>query len=316
MTGLGWAMASRAVRRPIRRTLTQVVRGFLMGAADVVPGVSGGTVALVLGIYERLVANIRGGAGALGALATGQVSTALGRLRHLEWGWLLSLGVGIAVAVVTLAHTIETLLDEQPVRTAALFFGLIAGSVVLAWRLVRLRDLKRVSVAGAAAVAAFFVLGLGSGPVDDPSWWMFLGAGAVAICAMILPGVSGSFLLLMLGMYDSVLGLVTDRDLAVLGVFAIGCVAGLALFSTALHWALAAHHDTVLAAMVGLMLGSLRVLWPWPDGTDSSTLAAPADDVVAPVLIAAAAAGVVVVTTFVAGRSSGEHPAFTGRSSN
>ena len=271
-----------------------------MGAADVVPGVSGGTVALVVGIYERLVANVRGGAGALGALAKGQVSTALDRLRHLEWMWLITLGVGILTAIVVLARTIEHLLEEQPVRTAALFFGLIAGSVVLAWGLVRIRDLSRVLVATATALAAFFVLGFSSGPIDDPTWWMFLGAGAVAVCAMILPGVSGSFLLLMLGMYDSVLALVNDRDLVMLGVVVIGCVVGLALFSTALHWALAAHHDTVLAAMVGLMLGSLRVLWPWPDGTDSTALGAPSGDVGIPVLIAVAAAAAVLVVTLVA----------------
>lgn len=281
-------------------TLAQLGRGFLMGSADVVPGVSGGTVALVLGIYERLVSNVRAGASALGRLVRGQVGAAVRQLTHVEWVWLVALGVGIVVAVGVLAHTIETLLEEQPVRMAALFFGLIVGSVTIAWRLVGSRDLGRLLVAGVTAVAAFFVLGLKSGPVDDPTWWMFLLAGAVAICAMILPGVSGSFLLLMLGMYDSVLGLVTDRDLVLLGVFLAGCVVGLALFSTGLHWALANHHDTVLAAMVGLMVGSLRVLWPWPDGTDSTTLAAPGDDVVVPIVIAVVAAGVVLAVTSIA----------------
>jgi putative membrane protein len=284
----------------VRQAIAQLARGFLMGSADVVPGVSGGTVALVLGIYERLVANVRGGAAALGALARGHLATAVQRLRHIEWAWLIALGIGIIAAVVVLAHTIEALLEEQPVRMAALFFGLITGSVVLAWRLVGTRDVGRVAVAAAAAVAAFFVLGLKSGPVDDPAWWLFLTAGAVAVCAMILPGVSGSFLLLMLGMYDSVLALVTDRDVTMLAIFVLGCVVGLAVFSTALHWALANHHDTVLAAMVGLMLGSLRVLWPWPDGTDSTTLAAPSDDVVIPVIVAVVAAAVVLAVTVLA----------------
>jgi putative membrane protein len=283
-----------------------------MGSADVVPGVSGGTVALVLGIYERLVANVRAGASALGRLIRGQVGAAVRQLTHVEWVWLAALGVGIVVAVGVLAHTIETLLEEQPVRMSALFFGLIVGSVAIAWRLVGTRDLPRLVIAGATAVAAFFVLGLKSGPVDDPTWWMFLLAGAVAVCAMILPGVSGSFLLLMLGMYDSVLGLVTDRDLTLLGIFVVGCVVGLALFSTGLHWALANHHDTVLAAMVGLMVGSLRVLWPWPDGTDSTTLAAPSGDVVVPVVIAVAAAGVVLAVTSTAdGRSRTGAPRVT-----
>jgi putative membrane protein len=275
-----------------------------MGSADVVPGVSGGTVALVLGIYERLVANVRAGASALGRLARGQIGAAVRQLAHVEWVWLAALGVGIVIAIGVLAHTIETLLDEQPVRMAALFFGLIVGSLAIAWRLVGSRDVPRVVVAGLTALAAFFLLGLKSGPVDDPTWWMFLLAGAVAVCAMILPGVSGSFLLLMLGMYDSVLSLVTDRDLPMLGIFVVGCVVGLALFSTGLHWALANHHDTVLAAMVGLMVGSLRVLWPWPDGTDSTALASPSGDVIVPVVIAVVAAGVVLAVTSVAdGRS-------------
>jgi putative membrane protein len=278
----------------VPQTIIQFARGFLMGSADVVPGVSGGTVALVLGIYERLVANIRGGASTLGALARGKTFTAIRRLLHIEWRWLLPLGAGIIAAVLVLAHAIETLLDEQPVRMAALFFGLIVGSLAIAWRLVGTRDVGRMLVALVTAIAAFFVLGLKSGPVDGPTWWMFLGAGAVAVCAMILPGVSGSFLLLMLGMYDSVLGLVTERDVGMLGVFVVGCVIGLAAFSTALHWSLANHHDTMLAAMVGLMLGSLRVLWPWPDGTNATSLAAPSGDIVVPILIAVVAAGAVL----------------------
>ena len=278
----------------VRQIIAQFGRGFLMGSADVVPGVSGGTVALVLGIYERLIANVRGGASALGALVRGNAGRFVARILHIEWSWLIPLLVGILTAILVLAHTIESLLEEQPVRMAALFFGLIVGSVVLAWRLVHTRDAARYVVAAGWAVVAFFVLGLQSGPVDDPTWWMFLGAGSVAICAMILPGVSGSFLLLMLGMYDSVLGLVTDRDLAMLALFAVGCVIGLALFSTALHWALANHHDTVLAAMVGLMIGSLRVLWPWPDGTDSTTISMPEGDVTVPILIAVVAASAVL----------------------
>jgi putative membrane protein len=293
----------------VRPALAQFIRGFVMGSADVVPGVSGGTVALVFGIYERLIANVRGAASALGALARGRFLTTIGRLLHVEWRWLIPLGVGILTAILVLAHTIEVLLEEQPVRMSALFFGLIVGSVVLAWRLVGTRDPARVLVAAATAVAAFFVLGLKSGPVDDPSWWMFLVAGSVAVCAMILPGVSGSFLLLMLGMYDAVLGLVTDREVALLGVFVVGCVLGLALFSTGLHWALANHHDTVLAAMVGLMVGSLRVLWPWPDGTESTTLAAPSDDVVVPVLIAVIAAGAVMAFAVFAARRETAQPA-------
>ncbi|HSL58925.1 MAG TPA: DUF368 domain-containing protein [Acidimicrobiales bacterium] len=270
----------------MRETPLQLVRGFLMGAADVVPGVSGGTIALVLGIYQRLIDNVRKGAGVLSSLARGQLPEAWSRIRDIEWVWLVALLAGIGLAIVSLAHTIEVLLDEQPVRMAALFFGLVAGSVVIATRLLRRPVPVHGLVVAAVAVAAFSLLGLRSGPVDDPSLLGYLGAGAVAICAMILPGVSGSFLLLMLGMYDNVLGAVTDRDLAVLAVFLVGCVLGLAVFSTLLHWLIARHHDLVMAALIGLMIGSLRVLWPWPEGTGGTTMTWPEGDVVVPVLLA------------------------------
>ncbi|QGG93946.1 DUF368 domain-containing protein [Actinomarinicola tropica] len=284
------------------QTLLQFLRGFLMGSADIVPGVSGGTIALVVGIYERLIANVRGGASALASGAKGRASETIRKLSHVEWGWLVPLGVGVLTALLVLAHTIEHLLEEQPVRMSGLFFGLVAGSVVLAWRMVGSPDAARLAVTLATAVVAFFVLGLKSGPVDDPSVALYFVAGAIAICAMILPGISGSFLLLMLGMYDNVLGLVTDRDVLPLAVFAVGCVLGLALFSTGLHWALGHHHDTVMAAMVGLLLGSLRVLWPWPDGTESTTMTGPQGEVLAVVGLMALGAAVVVGLSIIAGR--------------
>lgn len=273
-----------------------------MGAADVVPGVSGGTVALVLGIYPRLIAVISGGSHALGSLARLDIRGFITRLRALDWAFLIPLLVGIGMAVVALAGVIDHLLETQPVRMAALFFGLVGGSVVVATRLVQGWDAGKVAITAVTAVIAFLVLGQRSGPVQDPSLLLYLVAGSIAICAMILPGVSGSFLLLMLGMYDNVLGAVTDRDLVVLAVFMIGCVVGLALFSRVLHWGLVHHEFTLLAALIGLMVGSLRVLWPWPDGTDSTTLAAPSGDVVVPILIAVGALAVVVGVSVVGER--------------
>jgi putative membrane protein len=286
----------------LKRSLSQIVRGFVMGTADVVPGVSGGTVALVLGIYPRLIAVISDGSHALGSLVRLDVRGFIARLKALDWMFLIPLLVGIGVAVVSLAGVIDHLLETQPVRMAALFFGLVGGSVVVAARLVQGWDARRLVIAGAVAVLAFFVLGQRSGPVQDPSLLVYLAAGSIAICAMILPGISGSFLLLMLGMYDNVLGAVTDRDLVVLAVFMVGCVVGLALFSRVLHWGLVHHERTLLAALIGLMLGSLRVLWPWPDGTESTTLAAPAGDVVVPVVIAVAAFALVIVVDIVGER--------------
>jgi putative membrane protein len=142
----------------------------------------------------------------------------------------------------------------------------------------------------------------GAAEIVTKSWWVFFLSGALAICAMILPGISGSFILVMIGMYTEVLGAVNDRDWAALAAIGAGCIVGLALFSTVLNWALENHHDLVMAAMVGLMLGSLRVLWPWPLGTQTTDLARPSGDVAVPVLLAITGCALVVVVELVATR--------------
>jgi len=243
-----------------------LLRGFAMGAADIVPGVSGGTVALILGIYERLLASVRTGARALARLLKGDVAGFVAQLRAIEWALIIPLLVGIGGAIVALSSVIDRLLSDEPEAMAGLFFGLVVASILVAWGLLDRRDSKRVGVLVATAVIAFVLLGWQSGSISNPSLVAYFGAGAIAICAMILPGVSGSFLLLMLGMYGPFVGAVHDRMLGEIAVFGIGAIVGLALFSTLLGWVLERHRDTLLAALIGLMAGSLRVLWPWPNG--------------------------------------------------
>jgi len=283
--------------------LLNLIRGFLLGSADIVPGVSGGTVALVLGIYERLVHAIRTGAGALGSLLRGRLTDARSRLRDVYWRFLLVLLTGILIAVVSLASLIARLLEDHPVPTAAVFFGLVAGSILIAWRLIRTHDVLRYAVMAAVAVAAFLLLGLRGDEITHPAYWMYFVAGSVAIMAMILPGISGSFILLMIGMYGPVLAAVNDRHLGVLALFAFGAVLGLAAFSTLLDRLLQDHHDPVMAALIGLMAGSLRVLWPWPDGTDTAHLAAPSSgDWLGPLLLALIGSAAVLTISAVARR--------------
>ena len=257
-----------------------------MGAADIVPGVSGGTIALVLGIYERLIASVNAGSSALGSIIKGDVSGFKRWLRAVDWAFILPLGGGVLLAIVLLAHIIEDLLQREPVLMASLFVGLVAGSIVIAWRMIREPIRNHVWIALGTGVVVFVALGLRSGTTEEsvrqltePAVWAFFISGAIAICAMILPGISGSFILVMLGMYGAVLGAVTARDFASLIVFGIGAVVGLALFSRVLHKALTNHHDRVIAILVGLMAGSLRVLWPWPLGVDSTDLGVPDSDV-------------------------------------
>lgn len=271
-----------------------MVGGFLMGAADLVPGVSGGTIALVLGIYERLIASIREGSSALGSLIKGNMKACASHLRQVEWAFLLPLLAGILIAVVTLASVLESLLHDYPEAMAAGFFGLVVGSLAIAWRLLRYPGTGHVLLALAVGAVFFVILGLGDeATVADPSLFIFFLSGALAICAMILPGISGSLILLLVGMYPAVLGAVNSRDVAAVGVFVLGAIVGLAVFSQILYWALRRHHDVVLASLVGLMAGSLRVLWPWPSGVESSALGAPEGPLV-PIAIAFVA-GLVVV---------------------
>lgn len=268
---------------PLRRPLPLVgtaLAGFAMGVAEVVPGFSGGTVALVAGIYERLIAAIRQGARTLSLLLRAHVGPALRSLALMDWFFLAALLVGMFAALLTVADPLRTLIDERPFELSAVFLGLVLGAAAVAAR--RLRDASAwyLLVGLAATALAFYGLGASPGAVTDPSLLVILLAGAVAISAWILPGVSGSFLLLVLGLYPVILDALADRQVGVLLVFAVGCTIGLALFSTALNWLLARFHDLVLSLLIGLMAGSARVLWPWPEdaGFGSPELAAPVGD--------------------------------------
>jgi putative membrane protein len=281
-----------------------------MGSADIVPGVSGGTVALVLGIYERLIGNVRSGAHALKQLLTGDIAGFTSTIRTIEWVWLVTLLVGILTAVATLSSLLESLLTDHPQSMAGLFFGLVVGTVWIAWKLLDRVDTVAVALIVVVAAALFLVLGLredtevadGAAEVVTRPFWIFFVVGAIAICAMILPGISGSFILVLLGMYTEVLGAVNDRDLVSLASLVAGCIVGLALFSTLLNWLLENYRTWVIASMIGLMLGSMRVLWPWPNGTFTTSLGSPSDPVLLPIVLALAGAVVVVGVELVSSR--------------
>jgi putative membrane protein len=283
---------------PLREAPGHFLRGMAMGSADIVPGVSGGTVALVLAIYHRLVGAIRNGSSALGHFLKLDLRGGWSRLREVDWFFLIPLALGILTAVLLLAGEIEHQLEAHPVQMSGLFLGLVAGSTVVATGLLTRRDTREWMLILGAGATFFVALGFTAGASEVGSGgaiplWQFFLAGAIAICAMILPGVSGSFLLVTMGMYTPVLNAVNERDLTTLLVFAVGCVVGLALFSQFLHWALTEHYDTIMAVLIGLMLGSLRVLWPWPDGANSVELGAP--DQAVPATLALVVLGLAVV---------------------
>ncbi len=257
-------------------------------------------MALVTGIYGRLVRAIGRGALGLGRLLRGDFRGSARSLRGVEWPFVISIVAGAGLAVAVLAGVVENLLREQPVRTAAVFFGLIGGAIVVAWWLLREPAVAHAIAAGAVGAVSFVLFGFRGAAVHDPDWYVFVGAGALAICAFILPGVSGSFLLLAIGMYQHVLGAISDLVPGSLLPFALGAATGLGLFARLLEWLLDRYHDLVVAAMIGLMIGSFRILWPWPaglgdeSGVGATTLGRPGPDVLVPVALAIASAILVV----------------------
>ena len=272
-----------------------------MGAADVVPGVSGGTLALLLGIYDRLVGQVAHLSTAAGLLLRGRLRTVLGMVGRAEWGFLVPLAVGIGVAVVGLVEVVRWLIDEQPVGLSAAFFGLVALTVVTTRVQVGQWRVGLVAVSVVVAIAVFLLLGVRAGSVSDPAGLVIVGAGALAICAMILPGISGAFVLLLLGLYDPITEAVSERDFGTVLLFGLGAVIGLGLFSRLLARLLDRWRDAMIAVLMGLMAGSLRVLWPWPVGDADSggfgnaELGAPrASDLVVAVIAAGVAALVAV----------------------
>ncbi len=246
--------------------LTRIAQGGLMGAANTVPGVSGGTLALMFGFYERLINALGDGARAATQMLRGDLKGALTGLKAVEWNLLLPLLAGAGAVVIVVAGPLERSLETHPENMAGLFLGLVIGSLIISWRLMPTWNPRLLTVVTLVGTSVFAGLGWQSGPLNDPSPLLLFAARAIAICAMILPGLSGSFLLLMFGLYEAVLTMVDQRLMGDLVIFGFGAALGLAAFATLLSRLLKRHHDPMLAVLLGLMLGSLRVLWPWPHG--------------------------------------------------
>lgn len=245
-----------------RQYITLFFKGMAMGGADVVPGVSGGTIAFITGIYETLLDSIASvNVDALRLLFQGQVKAFW---QHINGNFLVTLFAGIAVSIVTLARLIGYLLEHYPIQLWSFFFGLIIIAAYLVAKEINQWSI-RVLIAGAAGIAVAYYVTLAT-PAETPTalWFVFL-SGAVAICAMILPGISGSFILLILGKYAFILEAVNERDFTVIAVFGLGCVVGILTFARIISWLLDHYHDTAVALLAGFMIGSLGKIWPWKE---------------------------------------------------
>ena len=258
---------------PRRRSLGEYLRllfsGYLIGSGNVVPGVSGGTMAFILGVYEELVESLRmaGQPAFYRALFAFDVRKAL-RLIHI--GFLISIIAGAFLAIITLVPGLEWMLEYQPVIIWSFFFGLILASVVVVGISIQRWTIIIVSALALGAIGAYFLVGMV--PVQTPdAWWFLMLSGALAICAMILPGISGSFILVMLGKYEYFVRAVNDRDLVAIFWAGLGAVIGLVSFAQVLSWLFKNYRDATIAVLTGFMLGSLRKVWPWKETLETIT---------------------------------------------
>ncbi|MCC5929585.1 MAG: DUF368 domain-containing protein [Cyclobacteriaceae bacterium] len=238
------------------------LKGMAMGAADVVPGVSGGTIAFITGIYEQLLNAIKSIDGkALKYLSKREFSAFWS---HIDGSFLLILVSGILFSVLSLARIIHYLLDTHPIQLWSFFFGLVLISAVLVFKTIKKWQLKVLISAVAGCILAWVITTSTPATLPDNTFFVFL-AGAIAICAMILPGISGSFILLILGKYEFIINALKEFDLITIGIFLIGCVVGLLSFARIVSWALKKYYDITIALLAGFMLGSLRKIWPWKE---------------------------------------------------
>lgn len=235
-------------------------KGFIMGAADVVPGVSGGTIAFITGIYDKLISAINSiNLKAVKLLFTGHIREAFAAV-HLSF--LIPLGAGVFISILSFARTVTWLIEKHPVHVWAFFFGLIVASTIIVIRHMGKLTLKTGISFLAGAVAAWYIVGII--PVKTPeTWWFTIFAGAIAIIAMILPGISGSFILVLLSQYERIMTAVKNLELTTMILFSTGSALGILSFSRILGWLLEKHRAVTMALLGGFMAGSLRKVWPY-----------------------------------------------------
>lgn len=242
------------------RLLGIYVRGIAMGAADVVPGVSGGTIAFITGIYDELIDSIKGISPRI--LMTWKNDGLQAAWQQVNGNFLLVLVLGIATSILSLSRLISYLLEAYPLLVWSFFFGLIVASSLHMIKQIKQWDWVLVLIVALGCCIAIGITQLKPAALN-PQWYTYALAGSIAICAMILPGISGSFILLLMGMYSHILNAVRQFDWLALGATALGAGIGILCFSHVLSWLLHRYHDRILALLTGFLLGSLNVVWPW-----------------------------------------------------
>jgi len=263
-------------KRSFKQSLSIIFKGLAMGAADVVPGVSGGTIAFISGIYEELITTIH--KLDLGVFKTLKKEGVKKVWQQYNLGFLASLFTGIAISILSLAKVITMLLGQYPVLVWSFFFGLVIASIIYIAKQITNYSPKAIIALVLAGVFSYGIT-LAKPIADTESIWFLFFAGFIAIIAMILPGISGAFILLLIGGYKIVIGAINQLSEAIstfnisslgnallkIGVFALGAIAGLKVFSGILNWMFANHKNTTLAVLTGFMIGALNKIWPWKE---------------------------------------------------
>ena len=244
------------------------LKGIAMGAADVIPGVSGGTIAFISGIYGELLDSIKSiNLVALKLLLTGKFAEFW---KAINGTFLLSLVTGIAFSIISLAKALKYLLDHYPILVWSFFFGLVVASTIYVARTITKWNFGTVASGSAGIIIAYFITVITPSEANTTYWFIFL-SGAIAICAMILPGISGSFILVLLGMYKFILEAVGNFELGVIFTFMAGAAIGIISFSNVLSWLLKKYHNLTIALLSGFMIGSLNKVWPWKKVVETFT---------------------------------------------
>jgi putative membrane protein len=252
----------------MKKYLSTGLKGIAMGAADVVPGVSGGTIALITGIYEELIDSLKSiNAKAIKLLFKDGLSAFWA---HINGWFLVSVFTGVFISVFSLAKILETLLATYPILVWSFFFGLIVASAIMVLRRISHWNYDKLIAVVAGTVAAYYITVLT--PAQTPeTWWFVMLSGSLAICAMILPGISGAFILLLLGKYAYVIAAISNLDIVTIAIFGVGAVIGLLSFSNLLSYLLRKFHDVTIAVLSGFMIGSLNKIWPWKEVVETFT---------------------------------------------
>jgi putative membrane protein len=251
------------MQRTFKQSLFLFLKGMVMGAADVVPGVSGGTIAFISGIYEELLRSVS--AINFSTLSMLQKNGFKAVWKSINGSFLVVLLAGISVSVVSLAKGITYLLENQPILLWSFFFGLVLASIFFIGKQITKWNFVTIATLLFGAFVAYYITILEPMISEGASLWFLFFSGALAICAMILPGISGSFILVLLGSYKIILEAIHSRDFQIIAVVGLGAITGLLSFSKVLKWLFLKYKNITLAGLMGFVTGSLNKIWPWKE---------------------------------------------------